>query len=377
MAEISCHGSAYVVRTLLHTLSAQGARVAVAGEFTRRAFVHGKLDLPQAEAVADLIEAEGEASHTLAVSQLRGNISAMVQTFREQMIDFAALLELELDFSEEDLVFAQREELQRKCQQLREKLGELLQSFYHGRAIKDGIRMVIAGKPNVGKSTLFNTLLKENKAIVSATEGTTRDYLEAIWWIGGTKALLFDTAGIRKTALEIEKEGVQRSKYLMKEAHALLWVFDITKTTPQTLRKETQRLSHPHRKLFLIGNKEDRLSPKDAKTWKDFRMEEGNIFPLSAQKHTGIKTLVAHIQSEWGKTKKNQGTLISHARHYRLLQHTDQAIGRVIEGIQEKQGTELLAADLREGLNKLGELTGKVHNEEILQSIFQRFCIGK
>ena len=385
VVEISCHGSPYIIRVLLHQLCAAGARLAAAGEFTKRAFAHGKLDLVQAEAVCDVIEANNIASHRLAMGQLHGKLSNQIQAFREKIIDFAGLLELELDFSEENIVFAQRSALQEQCQNLRQVIAPLLEHFYQNQAIRQGIQITLAGPPNAGKSTLFNALLQTDKAIVSEQAGTTRDYLEATHWLHNIPIRLFDTAGMREATQYVEKEGVKRTKERIQAANIVLWVFDLTAHSPQEVA-QWQHNSPPQavttasttpaplasQTWLFVGNKQDKLSTSALASWRT----STDVLLITAQESNGIDLLKEALAAPLGALHSNT-YLLSNLRHYQLLQQTQAALVRVEAGIEEDLGTELLAADLKEGLRALGELLGDISTDEVLGRIFSRFCIGK
>ena len=370
--EISCHGSLYIQQNLLQTLIDSGARLAEPGEFTRQAFLNGKLDLSQVEAVADLIDATNAASHRLAVSQLRGGYAKELEQLRQHLIDLTALLELELDFSEEDLQFADRDHLRSLVEQISLRVNALLQSFHMGNALKRGIPVAIIGRPNAGKSSLLNALLHDNRAIVSDIPGTTRDTIEETFVIEGTPFRIIDTAGLRHSNDEIEQMGVQRTLNAVVQADLILYVHDATQPFIQTiddLQQLQNTISIKDKHLFIIHNKIDLL--KDA-------LPDYAKFPISAKEGIGIDRLfqklatVAH--SEMSNTPD---VMLTNVRHYEALGHVDQALVQVARGLAGGLPADLIAIDLRDALHHLGTITGQVTSDEVLGSIFSRFCVGK
>lgn len=373
MVEISCHGSPYVIRSLFLLFTRLGAQAAKAGEFTQRAFLNKKMDLAQAEAVAALIAAETEAAHRVAIEQMKGTVSQKIKAFRTEILDFAALLELELDFSEEDLQFAKREELRSRLSDMRSTLQDLLSDFSTAQAFKEGVQVVIAGPPNAGKSTLFNALLAEEKAMVSPIAGTTRDYIEGNITLQGTRFRLTDTAGLRKSTDPLEQEGVQRSQSRIDSAQLLLWILDLSPYNKTEIAKQQKIHSHPKRPLLLIGNKSDLLSPDQQHSFSKIP----NMLLISAKHKTGLRQLKEKMYAYSVGRGYRAGVWISHVRHYQLLKQAEEALARVETGTTQQQNTELLASDLREALRAFGEITGDIYSEELLQHIFSRFCIGK
>ena len=370
--EISCHGSLYIQQTLLQALFDSGARLAEPGEFTRQAFLNGKLDLSQAEAVADLIDSTNAAAHSLAVSQLRGGYAKELEQLRQQLIDLTALLELELDFSEEDLQFADRDHLRSLVEQISLRVNALLQSFHMGNALKRGIPVAIIGRPNAGKSSLLNALLHDNRAIVSDIPGTTRDTIEETFVIEGTPFRIIDTAGLRHSNDEIEQMGVQRTLNAVVQADLILYVHDATQPFIQTiddLQQLQNTISIKDKHLFIIHNKIDLL--KDA-------LPDYAKFPISAKEGIGIDRLfqklatVAH--SEMSNTPD---VMLTNVRHYEALRHVDQALIQVSKGLAYGLSADLIAIDLRDALHHLGTIRGQVTSDEVLGSIFSRFCVGK
>lgn len=387
VVEISCHGSDYVVRQVLALLLRHGARLAEAGEFTKRAFLKGAMDLAQAEAVADLIAADSALSHRVALNQLRGGFSQELRELRGRLIKFAALLELELDFGEEDVEFADRTGLARLLAEVRGVVAGLLRSFELGNVIKNGITAVIAGRPNAGKSTLLNALLREERAIVSAIPGTTRDFIEDEVSIDGLRFRFVDTAGLRDNpADEVEAIGVRRTRQRVRQAALLLYLFDLSEMTPAEVQAEikelTQGLELP---VLAVGNKTD-LAPADAPAAfaAAFRADEAfavtPLIFLAAGQNQGLEALQSALVTQVrGSALENtaSATIVTNVRHARALETAGAHLAAVQAGLDTGRGTELLAADLRHALAALGEITGEISSEDLLTSIFTQFCIGK
>lgn len=388
VVEISCHGSDYVVRQVLALLLRQGARLAEAGEFTKRAFLSGAMDLAQAEAVADLIAADSALSHKVALNQLRGGFSQELRDLRARLIKFAALLELELDFGEEDVEFADRTGLAQLLAEVRGVVLGLLRSFELGNVIKNGITTVIAGRPNAGKSTLLNTLLREERAIVSAIPGTTRDFIEDEVSIDGLRFRFVDTAGLRDdTADEVEAIGVARTRERVRKASLLLYLFDLAELTPVEVRAEIQELtaglSLP---VLAVGNKTDLATPEtiaafatEFQAGSSLTAETPLVF-LAAGQNQGLEALqTALLAQVRGSALENtaSATIVTNVRHARALETAAAHLAAVQVGLDTNRGTELLAADLRHALAALGEITGEISSEDLLTSIFTQFCIGK
>lgn len=373
--EISCHGSPYIQENILQLLVEKGARLARAGEFTQRAFLNGAFDLAQAEAVADLIASDSKAAQQAAMNQLRGGFSKELAQLREQLIHFASLIELELDFGEEDVEFADRDDLQKLVQQLLTKLRPLVESFRVGNAIKNGVATVIIGKPNAGKSTLLNALLNEEKAIVSDIAGTTRDSLEDEWVLGGIRFRLVDTAGLRHTQDVIEAIGVERTQAWVKKAQLVLYVADVTVESPASLSLILQEYKDLEVPLLLILNKIDQLDVSQLESW-----EKSHPFQvaISAKDKKGLSDLEELILTTVGLNElSNQGTLVTNLRHYQKLLQTQETLEQVISGLQIGLTGDLIAQDLRHSLYHLGEITGQISNDDLLKNIFGKFCIGK
>ena len=366
--ELSCHGSAYVLRRVLELLIAAGARAAQPGEFTLRAYLNGALDLSQAEAVADLVAARSQQSQRLALSQLRGGYAARLKEMRERLVGFTALVELELDFGEEDVEFARRDELRALVQTMATELDRLVTSFATGNALKSGIPTVIAGRPNAGKSTLLNRLLGDARAIVSPIAGTTRDVIEDRLLLGGAEFRLMDTAGLREgTGDVIEAEGIARSRARVAEALVVLYVYDATIQSEVEAKTELDALElalGAH--AFLLANKADQASGQTF----------ASALPISALTGVGVESLeqrLAALALELGDTD----TLVTNARHVEALKASREALGSVMTALEAQRSTELLAEDLRHALHELGRITGEVTPDEVLGVIFSKFCIGK
>ena len=383
--EVSCHGSPYILQQVIQLFLNAGARLAKPGEFTLRAFLHGKLDLSQAEAVADLIASETEAAHHIALNQMRGGFSGQLQQLREQLIHFASLIELELDFSTEDVEFADRTQLTQLVQQLLNALTQLIESFALGNVIKNGVATVIAGRPNAGKSTLLNALLNEDRAIVSEIAGTTRDTIEETLNINGITFRLIDTAGIREAQDRIEEIGVEKTMQKIAQATLLLYVFDVTQLSPEEVEKDLQQLHPNDAHLLVIANKIDELTEYTANNFGNLYPEA--YLPLSAKQGNGIAALKqALYQIVTGQTANNSNSaallqnnaIVSNARHAEALQNARQALQQVLKGISLHISGELLAADIRRALAHLASITGaEVTPDDLLGNIFSKFCIGK
>jgi tRNA modification GTPase len=389
VVEISCHGSDYVVRQVLALLLRQGARLAEAGEFTKRAFLSGAMDLAQAEAVADLIAADSALSHRVALNQLRGGFSQELRELRARLIKFAALLELELDFGEEDVEFADRSGLALLLAEVRGVVVSLLRSFELGNVIKNGITTVIAGRPNAGKSTLLNALLREERAIVSAIPGTTRDFIEDEVSIDGLRFRFVDTAGLRDNpADEVEAIGVSRTRQRVRQAALLLYLFDLTEMNPAEVAAEIQELTTGlELPVLAVGNKTDLATPEAqaafAAAFQATHLHIDSQMPLvllAAGQNQGLEALQAALLAQVrGSALANMAsaTIVTNVRHARALETAAAHLTAVQVGLDTGRGTELLAADLRHALAALGEITGEISSEDLLTSIFTQFCIGK
>lgn len=381
-AEISCHASRYVVETLLQRLCDAGARAAEPGEFTRRAFVNGKMDLAQAEAVADVIQSDNAAAHRVAMNQLRGGYSSRLKELRDKLLEVTALMELELDFSEEDVEFADRSHLVSLVEETLAHIRTLTDSFRLGNAIKTGIPVAIVGATNTGKSTLLNALLGEDRAIVSDIAGTTRDTVEETFNINGTVFRLIDTAGIRETEEEIEKIGISRSLLKLSQADIVLGVIDATAPLSeqrQHIREIASRIRFDEQTLLLLLNKMDLVAePSRAETMLVLDREIPTI-PLSAKTGQGLETLKNSLMTVWEKRLKGaeQALLVTNIRHYNALHKAADALELVKAGIASGTPTDLVSQDMRDSLYHLGSILGTITDDEILGRIFERFCIGK
>ncbi|MGY2134808.1 tRNA uridine-5-carboxymethylaminomethyl(34) synthesis GTPase MnmE [Hymenobacter sp. HD11105] len=377
VVEISCHGSDYIVQQVLAAFTRRGARLAEAGEFTKRAFLHGAFDLAQAEAVADLIAADSALSHQVAMQQMRGGFSRELRDLRARLVQFAALLELELDFGEEDVEFADRTGLVALLEEVQALVRRLLRSFELGNVIKNGVITVIAGRPNAGKSTLLNALLNEERAIVSAVAGTTRDLIEDEVSIEGIRFRFVDTAGLRETTDEVESIGVERTRQRVRQAALLLYLFDLTTSTPAEIQAEIEALN-PGGQIptLVVGNKRDLASEAQLAA---FRALPATIL-IAAGRGDGLADLqTALLERVRGTGLDHMGAsaIVTNLRHARSLEKTNAALDAVLVGLATGAGTELVAADLRQALAALGEITGEISSDDLLTSIFTQFCIGK
>jgi tRNA modification GTPase len=374
IVEISCHGSVYIYEKIIKLLLKVGCRYAKAGEFTQRAFLNGRFDLAQAEAVADLIAADNESSHDAAMKQMRGGFSKQIKELRTSLLNFASLIELELDFAEEDVEFAERNDLRLLINQIVKVLTPLIESFDWGNVIKTGIPIVIAGKPNAGKSTLLNALLNEEKAMVSDIAGTTRDVIEDELQINGIKFRFIDTAGLRETNDKLEAMGIERTRKKMLEASLLLYLFDVNTTTNEILQTEIASLKGYNIPILLIGNKIDK---NETKLSENFETKEEVIY-ISAGQKLGIDNLKHRLLAEVRKTEfKTGNTIVTNVRHYESLTLTLNALESVLQGIDLHITTDLLAEDIKQATYYLGTITGEITNDELLGNIFSKFCIGK
>jgi tRNA modification GTPase len=371
-AEISCHGSRYILNKVLELLVQQGCRMAEPGEYTMRAYLNGKLDLSQAEAVADLIASSNQATHHLAMSQLRGHFSSELAQLRAQLLKLTSLLELELDFSDhEDLEFADRTELDKLAKNINKHISKLIHSFETGQALKQGIPVAIIGKTNVGKSTLLNRLLKDDRAIVSNVHGTTRDTIEDTIDIKGVTFRFIDTAGIRQTTDEVEKIGIGRTYSAMEKARIILWIID-EKPTNEEINEITHHTGN--KKVIIVRNKSD-LSESNALTIADFP-----IISISAKFGTNIDALETVIYEAADiPTLADSDIIVTNARHYDALTRAQESLDRVISSLQAQVPGDLVAEDLRQVLSELSEITGEgqITPNEVLGNIFKNFCVGK
>jgi tRNA modification GTPase len=349
--------------------------MARAGEFTLRAFLNGRMDLSQAEAVADLIAADSEASHKVAMNQMRGGFSLEIKNLRQDLIHFATMLELELDFAEEDVQFVNREQFRTLLNNLFRAVTKLSESFRLGNVLKKGVITVIAGRPNAGKSTLLNALLNEDRAIVSEIAGTTRDTIEETLIIEGVAFRLVDTAGIREATDKIEAIGVKKTLEKVKEAAILVYVYDVTETTFEEVQNDVLQLLTPTMDLIILGNKID-LKPE----YQGFMLPQVMNYPkllVSANQANTIENIKENLFSMVAGDYKTEQTLVTNARHYQALQRTAEAIIAVQKGLEQGLSNDFLAIDIRTALHELGEITGEITTEDLLGNIFSKFCIGK
>ncbi|CAN5527159.1 tRNA uridine-5-carboxymethylaminomethyl(34) synthesis GTPase MnmE [soil metagenome] len=376
--EISCHGSLFIQQQIIQLILKLGARSAEPGEFTLRAFMNGKMDLSQAEAVADLIASDSAASHDLALKQMRGGYSSEMKQLRDQLINFASLIELELDFSEEDVEFADRKELAVLISHLIAHISSLISSFELGNVLKQGIPVVIAGKPNVGKSTLLNALLNEERAIVSHIAGTTRDTIEEEIVLSGIKFRFIDTAGLRETSDAIESIGVNRTMEKINQSPILIYMFDVTESTAAGLKEELDKLKKDipstNFKVILAGNKMD--TSDQQKLEQEFK-SLGEVIFISAKQKINLSLLTQKLLEEINLSTRPDNFIVTNARHVEALQNTNASLQNVLEGLHQKRSGDLLSPDIRNALYHLGLITGEVTNDTLLANIFGKFCIGK
>ncbi len=378
MVEISCHGSVYIQKKIVELLVENGCRMALPGEFTQRAFLNGKLDLPQAEAIADLIDSQSETTHKLAVNQLKGGFSKKLAQLREQLVHIASLIELELDFSEEDVEFANRDELNDLLQSLQSEVMRLIRSFKIGNVLKNGIPVAIVGKPNVGKSTLLNAILRHDRAIVSQIPGTTRDTIEDTFVIDGTLFRFIDTAGIRESEDEIENFGIQRTYQAIQTASVILYMFDVSTSKVEDVETELAdfraHVDMQDKHLVVIANKMDELQeiPSQFSQWQDM-----NVLFVSAKRNVNMDSIEQQLKEFVENYQLSDCSLLTNERHYELLSSINNSIERIREGMRTEIPTDLLAEDVRAALYDLGCLTGTISTNDILNNVFSKFCIGK
>ena len=381
--EISCHGSPYIQQKILELLISAGAQPARPGEFTQRAFLNGKMDLSQAEAVADLIAAESEGAHRVALQQLRGGFSDKLKALRKQLLHFISLIELELDFSEEDVEFADRKQLVQLVEKINSLILDLINSFQLGNVLKKGVPVAIIGRPNVGKSTLLNAILNEERALVSDIEGTTRDSIEDTMNLEGVNFRFIDTAGIRETAEPIENLGIRRTYQKIEQASIVLLLTEasddpaIIRRSVEAIRKQT---SDGTKQLVVVLNKSDQISESQLQEIRNGLplLQGERIISISAEKRENIDDLTDLLLDMVNiGSLKHQDVVISNIRHYNALKSASESLFRVSEGLTTALPSDLLAQDIREVLHYLGEITGEVTTDEILGNIFKNFCIGK
>jgi len=375
VVEINCHGSVYIQQEILQLFIKKGVRHADAGEFTLRAFLNGKMDLSQAEAVADLIASNSASSHQVALQQMRGGFSSEIENLRQQLLNFASLIELELDFSEEDVEFADRTEFNNLVSKISSVLKRLIDSFALGNVLKNGIPVAIVGEPNVGKSTLLNALLNEDKAIVSDIAGTTRDAIEDELVIEGVAYRFIDTAGIRHTKDVVESIGIEKTFENIEKAQLVLHLIDATKINVLVNEINKLKEKYPSKNILTIVNKADLLSEEQL---NKLNTDTANLIPLSAKFKTGIEELTSELTNLANKgALSNNETIVSNSRHFEALNNAYNSINEVKKGIDSQVSTDLFAIDIRQALFHLGEITGEVTTDDLLGNIFANFCIGK
>jgi len=379
VVEFSCHGSMFIQQELIKLLLDQGARMADAGEYTLRAFLNGKMDLSQAEAVADLIASDSASAHQIAMQQMRGGFSNELQELRQELLNFASLMELELDFAEEDVNFADRKEFQILIQRISDVLKRLIDSFALGNVLKNGIPVAIVGEPNVGKSTLLNALLNEDRAIVSDIAGTTRDSIEDELIIDGVTFRFVDTAGIRDTEDTVENIGIKKTYEKIEQSQVVLYLVDSRNVHAEQAEKiqsdmEKIKLDYPNKQLILVINKIDQADRSNLEPL----FQAVNPIYISAKQKNGIEALKEALLLMVNRGQlSNNDTIVSNSRHFEALSKAFDAINQVKFGMDEELSTDLLAIDLRQALHYLGEITGEVSTDDLLGNIFANFCIGK
>ncbi|WP_029035856.1 tRNA uridine-5-carboxymethylaminomethyl(34) synthesis GTPase MnmE [Salinimicrobium xinjiangense] len=392
--EISCHGSPYIQQEIIQLFVRKGCRSAEAGEFTLRAFLNGKMDLSQAEAIADLISSENQASHQMAMQQMRGGFSKEIQELRQELLNFASLIELELDFAEEDVEFANREDFKNLIAKIQQVLKRLIDSFAVGNVLKNGIPVAIVGEPNVGKSTLLNALLNEERAIVSEVAGTTRDTIEDEISIDGVGFRFIDTAGIRKTEDVVENIGIKRTFEKISQAQVVLYLFDASqlqhgdlksseinnqrkRVNVGQLKVEIEKIKNqfPQKPLLVLANKIDQLTAEEIDALQN--QIEG-LKVLSAKTGKGVEELQQKLLQFVNTGElRNNNTIVTNTRHYNALLSALEEINKVQDGLNHNLSGDLLAIDIREALHYFGEITGEITNDDLLGNIFANFCIGK
>jgi tRNA modification GTPase len=374
IVEVSCHGSPYITKEIIRVFLNHGARLAKPGEFTKRAFLNGQFDLAQAEAVADLIAADSEMSHKAALSQMRGGFSKEIKALRTELIHFASLIELELDFSEEDVEFANRDDLRALIEKLKVTIQKLLASFDLGNVIKNGVPTVIAGKPNAGKSTLLNALLNEDRAMVSDIAGTTRDVIEDEISIEGIAFRFIDTAGLRETDDRLEAMGIERTHQKMKEASLIIYLFDVLEVQSTEYKVQSTALQQLGIPILFVANKIDNISAEDLADLQTIN----KFIPISAAQKIGIETLKDELLKIVNLDSfKTGNTIVTNIRHYDALLQTRNALQAVLTGMDNQVTGDFLAMDIRQSLHYLGEIVGEITHEDLLDNIFSKFCIGK
>ena len=372
--EISCHGSSYIQKEIIDLFVENGVRVANPGEFTLRAFINGKMDLNQAEAVADLIASENKGSHNLAMQQMKSGFSNDLKKLRGELLHFSSMIELELDFSQEDVEFAEREEFRKLTNTIKSELKTLIDSFQSGNVLKNGISVAIAGKPNAGKSSLLNTLLNEEKAIVSDIPGTTRDSIEDSLVINGINFRFTDTAGLRDTNDVIESKGIEKTKEKINNAKILLYLFDINDTNINEIKSSLKTFKRKDLSILLVRNKID-LKIQNKKLFNDLNQFE--LIEISATEKKSVKKLKKRLIREVDVLNPYTDTIISNSRHYEALIKALKAIEEVNQGLKNNLSGDLLSVDIKRSVEFLAEITGDITNDDVLGNIFTNFCIGK
>ena len=375
--EISCHGSTFIQKRILNLLSKNGCRMAKPGEYSMRAFLNRKMDLSQAEAVDDLIASSSEAAHKVAMHQMRGGFANELKVLREELVHFASLIELELDFAEEDVEFADRSQMTELINRINQKIDQLIGSFELGNVIKEGVQVAIIGEPNAGKSTLLNALLNEERAIVSDIAGTTRDTVEDEMVIEGIRYRFIDTAGIRKTDDTIESLGIERTMQKAEQADVVMLLFDASTYTAERLKSEILDLkirnSDLETRLILVANKSDKLSENMTSKFSEY-----NPVYISAKEKTGIEELKQRLTEfvNLSALKEDQ-TIVTNTRHIEALSQAKKSLSEVLQGFDKQMSGDLVAIDIRKALFHLGEITGEITTDDLLGNIFSKFCIGK
>ena len=375
--EITCHGSTYIQKTIVETLLENGIRLAKPGEFTMRAFLNGKLDLTQAEAVSDLIYSDSEAMHKISLNQMRGGFQSELKLLRADLLHFLSMIELELDFSEEDVSFANKKDLIKLVDNVEKKLILLKDSFKFGNAIKNGVPVSIAGKPNAGKSSLLNSLLNEEKAIVSNIPGTTRDAIEDTVFINGIKFRFIDTAGLRETTDEIEIKGIEITKSKILKSSVLIYLFDINDTNESEILKDLEEFCNDDLKIILVRNKID-LNAKykiNIERFKKYNIT--SLLEISAIDKESVSIVREKLSNEFSSESSNTGVVVTNLRHFNALSESITSIKKVRKAIDNEVPGDLLSIDLKNVIYSVGEITGEISNDEMLGNIFSNFCIGK
>lgn len=376
VVEVSTHGSAYVQQRVMEAVVKHGARLAKAGEFTMRAFLNGKMDLVQAEAVADVIASDTEAALKTALTNIRGGFSRSLKALREQLLTFSALIELELDFAEEDVEFADRSALLKLVREAGEQTSLLVKSFRVGNVIRNGVSVAIIGKPNAGKSTLLNALLNEERAIVSDIPGTTRDTVEEVVNIEGILFRLIDTAGIREHSEDvIENFGMEKSREKMRNADLVVYLFDAASEDHEVVGEKAAMLENQSNEYILVGNKMDMLNDSGREAWQ---RDYPSLISISARDGDGLEELKqAMIRKVMAEEIRSESVVVTNARHYGALRQVEDALRDIEQGLEARLSGDLVALDIRRCLQYLGEITGEITNEDQLDFIFSKFCIGK